>query len=260
MLTPVRPAWGSHGAEGPAVPAPAPRLPSDGPQTFLGSGCRLFIGSGMRPLPLSRPTSPGSGPCWPGPSETPGQPGTGVRAGTTAWGPGEMPALSCQGAQSSPCSSLPPSAQVPCGHRDGGWAESELPCTPGPSGSARGPGGAQASGSLRACRPCPVWLWLRSLQSVSPSWGGGCPPDLSGELVCSATWGWLRRWLSLPLCPLPAFPAHRQALRNAGLEGRGRDLTSPLGPRVNVLPSQHDAVVEATGPGFSSWACQSAAV
>lgn len=28
---------------------------------------------------------------------------------------------------------------------------------------------------------------------------------------------------------------------------------SPLGPRVNVLPSQHDAVVEATGPGFSSW-------
>lgn len=203
MLTPVRPAWGSHGAEGPAVPAPTPRLPSDRPLTFLGSGCHLFIGSGMRPLLLSRPTSPGSSPRWPGPSETPGQPGTGVQGGTTAQGSGEMPALSHQGAQSSTRSSVPPSAQVPRGHRDSGRAGSELPCTPGPSGSAQGLSGAQASGSLGTCCPHPVWLGLRSLQSVSPSRGGGRPPELSGELVCPATWGWLRRWLSPPCIPSP---------------------------------------------------------
>ena len=189
----------------------------------------------MRPLPLGSPHLPGSGPHWPCLSETLSQPGTGVQAQATAQGSGEMPALSCWGTQNSPRSFVPPSAQVLHGHREGGWTELELPCTPGPSWSAPGgPAEPRPQAAAEPATPALVWLGHSSLQSVSPSRGRGSPSSrtIGGACLCGHMGVAEEVAVASPLCPFPVFPAHRQALRNPGLEGRGWDLTSPPGVPV----------------------------
>lgn len=174
MLTLVRLAWGGQGAEGPALPAP--HLPAGRPLTFLGSGCRLFIGSGMRPLPLGPPHLPKK---WPTLALPVRDPGPARHRGPS---PGHCSGVwrnACPlllGDSNSPRSFASPSAQVLHGHREGGWTELELPCTPGPSWSA--PGGPAEPRPQAAAAPAtsaPVWLGHSSLQSVSPSRGRGVP-------------------------------------------------------------------------------------
>lgn len=202
MLTLVRLAWGSQGAEGLALPTPTLSLPAVGPLTFLGSDCRLFIGSGMRPLPLGPPHLPRKRPTLALPVKDPGP------AGHRGPSPGHCLGVwrnACPlppGSQSSPRSSVPLSAQVLRGHQEVGGQSRSCPARLAQDVGPGGPAEPRPQVAAAPAAPTLVWLWCSSLQSVSPGWGRGWiprPPELSGERVCPATRGWLRRWLSPPL-------------------------------------------------------------
>lgn len=219
----VRLAWGSQGAEGLALPTPTLSLPAVGPLTFLGSDCRLFIGSGMRPLPLGPPHLPRKRPTLALPVKDPGP------AGHRGPSPGHCLGVwrnACPlppGSQSSPRSSVPLSAQVLRGHQEVGGQSRSCPAR---LAQDVGPGG-----------PAEPGLALVQLPAVcEPRLGAGVDSPSSrtvgGTRLSGHTGVAEEVAVASPLCPLLVFPAHRQALRNPGLEGRGQDLTSPPGVPV----------------------------
>ena len=213
MLTLVRLAWGSQGAEGLALPTPTPRLPAVGPLTFLGSDCRLFIGSGMRPLPLSPPHLPRKRPTLALPIKDPGP------AGHRGPSPGHCSGVwrnACplpSGAQSSPHSSVPLSAQVLCGHREVGGQSWSCPARLAQDVGPGGPAEPRPQAAAAPAAPAPhPGLALVQLPAVcEPQLRGGRriprPPELSGECVGPATRGWLRGWLRSWLSPPLSVPS-----------------------------------------------------